>query len=71
MDDLEKEYFRLVKLSKTPQLKKFVDLNKLKELGDLLKYRRMKKDLEGIDEEKLANILIKELKDLFYELIRL
>ena len=68
MDKLEKEYFEIYKTFKNELFNRFETPKELKKLGDLLKYRRLKKELEGLDEEKIAWKLIEKLKNLIIEL---
>jgi len=71
MDPLEKEYFEFKRLFNSRTYKRFKTPKELKELGDLLKYRRMKKELDGLDVDALARMLIEQLKDLLAELNKL
>ena len=71
MDQIEKDYVYYVKLFKGPMYKKYNPPKALRELGDLLKYRRMKKSLENKNIDKLAEDKLSEVEDLLIDLIKL
>ena len=71
MDNLEKDYYYYVKLFKGPTYKKFRPPQALKELGDLLKYRRMKKMVGKKDVEKMTKDKLKEVEDLLIDLMKI
>ena len=68
MDKLELQYIDIVKKFDSWSFKRFNPPKALKELGDLLKYRRMKKTLDGLDIDQMAGDLIKELNELVADL---
>lgn len=71
MDNLEKEYVEFRKLFTTGALNRYEQPKELKELGDLLKYRRMKVMLEGLDVDTMAQDLADTLSELVIDLIAL
>ena len=71
MDQLEKDYVYYVKLFKGPMYNKYNAPKQLRELGDLLKYRRMKKSLKNKDVDKLAKDKLEEVEDLLIDLIKI
>lgn len=70
-DALEKEYFKLKKKFENDANKRYNTPKKLKQLADLLKYRRMKKELKKVDIDKIAKELIRDLNELYIDLMEL
>jgi len=64
MDKLEKKYFYYRKLFKSKSFS-YDPPEELKELGDLLIYRKLKEKLDGLDVEQLAKAYIVKLEDLY------
>lgn len=69
MDNLEKEYVDFKKLFTSGVLKRYEQPKELKELGDLLKYRRMKVTLDGLDVDIMAKGLADTLSELVIDLM--
>ena len=70
MDKLEKKYFYYKKLFKSNSFS-YDPPEELKELGDLLIYRRLKEKLDGLDVEQLAEAYIVKLEDVYNTLTKL
>jgi len=68
MDKLEKEYLYYKRLFNNSQ---YDPPKEIKELGDLLIYRRLKEKLDGLDIERLAAALVIELENIYTALHKL
>ena len=64
MNELEKKYLYYKKLFDLNN-SKYDTPKELKELGDLLIYRRLKEKLDGLDVERLAEAYIEELEEIY------